>query len=264
MAKSKKEKLEVVEQQEEQSTFYYFYSQGCGFCKRSEPIVDEINKEGKYEILKLDLAESDNQGLKKELEQKYKKNCGTPWFINADTGHQVCGFREKDIIEKWLAGEDIPAPPRPKGPMPKPPFHDASKADVDKWKKEYGGWAEENSHLPNIQTAEQILERPRPKSDPPRPPVPNSTDEIIDAWGEDYKKWADENKHLPNMMPVDQMIQRFKQRRDGQQQPQPGMPTPQAPNVQAPPQGGNVKLTFDQRLSSLENKIDKIINALGA
>ena len=47
MAKSKKEKLEVVEQQEEQSTFYYFYSQGCGFCKRSEPIVDEINKEGK-------------------------------------------------------------------------------------------------------------------------------------------------------------------------------------------------------------------------
>ena len=73
MAKSKKEKLEVVEQQEEQSTFYYFYSQGCGFCKRSEPIVDEINKEGKYEILKLDLAESDNQGLKKELEQKYKK-----------------------------------------------------------------------------------------------------------------------------------------------------------------------------------------------
>ena len=104
MSKSKKDNLEVVEQKEEQSTFYYFYSQGCGFCKRSEPIVDEINKEGKYEILKLDLAESDNQGLKKELEQKYKKNCGTPWFINADTGHQVCGFIEKDIIEKWLAG----------------------------------------------------------------------------------------------------------------------------------------------------------------
>ena len=50
MAKSKEEKLEVVKQQEEQSTFYYFYSQGCGFCKRAEPIVDEINKEGKFEI----------------------------------------------------------------------------------------------------------------------------------------------------------------------------------------------------------------------
>ena len=44
MSKSKKEKLEVVKQQEEQSTFYYFYSQGCGFCKRAEPIVAEINK----------------------------------------------------------------------------------------------------------------------------------------------------------------------------------------------------------------------------
>ena len=29
---------------EKQSTFYYFYSQGRGFCKKSEPIVDEINK----------------------------------------------------------------------------------------------------------------------------------------------------------------------------------------------------------------------------
>ena len=159
MAKSKKEKLEVVEQQEEQSTFYYFYSQGCGFCKRSEPIVDEINKEGKYEILKLDLAESDNQGLKKELEQKYKKNCGTPWFINADTGHQVCGFREKDIIEKWLAGEDIPEPPRPKSPMPRVPFMDAPKKEENQWKKDYKKWADENSHLPGLETTEEILKR---------------------------------------------------------------------------------------------------------
>ena len=107
---------------EKQSTFYYFTSQGCGFCKRAEPIVDEINKEGKYEILKLDLAEPDNKGLKDELEKKYNKRCGTPWFIEAETGNQVCGFREKDIIEKWLEGEDIPAPPRPKGPPPKVPF----------------------------------------------------------------------------------------------------------------------------------------------
>ena len=176
MAKSKKEKLEVVEQQEEQSTFYYFYSQGCGFCKRSEPIVDEINKEGKYEILKLDLAESDNQGLKKELEQKYKKNCGTPWFINADTGHQVCGFREKDIIEKWLAGEDIPEPPRPKSPMPRVPFMDAPKKEENQWKKDYKKWADENSHLPGIQTAETILGRPRPKTQPPNPPNPVRTE----------------------------------------------------------------------------------------
>ena len=44
---------EVVDE-EEDSPWYYFYSQGCGWCKKSEPVVDELNKEG-YDILKLDL-----------------------------------------------------------------------------------------------------------------------------------------------------------------------------------------------------------------
>ena len=90
-----------------ESTLYYFYTTGCGFCKKAEPIVDELNKEGKYEILKLDLAEKDNQGLNKELKEKYKGQCGTPWFIDAETGNQVCGFREKDVIEKWASGEEL-------------------------------------------------------------------------------------------------------------------------------------------------------------
>ena len=29
-----------------ESSWYYFYSVGCGFCKRVDPIVDELNKEG--------------------------------------------------------------------------------------------------------------------------------------------------------------------------------------------------------------------------
>ena len=39
--KSKKSKKE--------SALYYFYSQGCGFCKRIEPMIDELNKDG-YDI----------------------------------------------------------------------------------------------------------------------------------------------------------------------------------------------------------------------
>ena len=39
---------------------YYFYSQGCGWCKRTEPLIDELNNEG-YNILKLDLADGDNK-----------------------------------------------------------------------------------------------------------------------------------------------------------------------------------------------------------
>ena len=119
MAKSKKDKSQVEEKnvevvEEEESTLYYFYSVGCGFCKKAEPIVDKFNKSGKYpEILKLDLAEPDNKGLKDELSKKYNKQCGTPWFIDGKTGNQVCGYREKGDIEKWVNGEDIPAPPRP-------------------------------------------------------------------------------------------------------------------------------------------------------
>ena len=248
MSKSKKDNLEVVEQKEEQSTFYYFYSQGCGFCKKSEPIVDELNKEGKYpEILKLDLADKDNQGLNKELKEKYKKQCGTPWFINAETGHQVCGYREKDIVEKWLNGEDIPEAPRPKGPMPRPPFMDADKNEVDKWKEDYKKWSDENSHLPGLQTAEQILERPRPKTQPPQPPNPQMTDEQLDEWGKGYEKWAKENSHLPNLQPADVIKDRLKQQRQQMQQ---APPPPISPDI-------------SNRMDSLEQKLNKLMDHLG-
>ena len=104
---------------EETKDLYFFYSQGCAFCKQLEPIVDELNKEG-YSILKLDIAESDNKGLKQELQDKYKKGCGTPWLINPETGNDVCGWREKDIIKKWADGKVVPPPPPGMGP-PLPP-----------------------------------------------------------------------------------------------------------------------------------------------
>jgi thiol-disulfide isomerase/thioredoxin len=252
MAKSKNNKsqveeknLEVVEDKE--STFYYFYSVGCGFCKKAEPIVDELNKQG-HNILKLDLSEKDNQGLKQELEKKYNKKCGTPWFIDGETGNQVCGFREKGDIEKWLKGEDIPAPPRPNGPPPKLPFHGAPKKEVDKWKKDYKKWTKDNEHMPNLQTVEQILERPRPKSDPPRPPAPNSTDKQYDDWAKEYDKWVKENNHLPNLQSSSTILPRLKSQG-------------QAAN----PSSTNSGLNPDQnaRITRVEQKLDKLLRHLG-
>ena len=121
---------EVIKE-EQSSSWYYFYSVGCGFCKKVEPIVDELVKEG-HDILKLDMSDPENAKINKELQQEYKVQCGTPWFINADTGKGVCGFREKDVLEKWAKGEEIPAPPRPKGVPPKPPLHGASNEEVKK------------------------------------------------------------------------------------------------------------------------------------
>ena len=204
-----------------------------------------MNKDG-YNILKLDLANAENKKIQDELKKQYNLQCGTPWLIDPEDGNQICGFREKDVIEKWANGEEIPAPPRPKGPMPRPPFHDASKDEVKEWKKQYKKWAKENEHLPKIQTAEEILERPRPKTQPPAPPAPDASDTELDSWGQEYNKWKDENSHLPNLQPVDVILNNFKQRRDRNPNANANVPLPQEGSL----------------LQRIEIKLDKIINHL--
>ena len=248
---------EVVEDDEADSPWYYFYSQGCGWCKKSEPIVDELIKEG-HDILKLDLADADNREINKELQEEYNIQCGTPWFINEATGKGICGFREKDIIEKWLAGEDIPEPPRPKGPIPKPPLMGAPEEQVTKWKKDYEKWLKENDHLPDSQkkTADAILAMPRPKTDPPAPPKPTDVDEVLDQWGKDYDVWAKEKDHLPNLQSGGQIVARMKAQRAAQ--------AGQAGGAQptAPIDDGKLN-TLDAKIQALEVKVDKIIAHFG-
>ena len=253
--KTKPKKDEVIEEKskkttKEESALYFFYTQGCGWCKKVMPHVDELIKEG-HEILKLDLADGDNQKLQNEVKAEYKAQCGTPWFVDAETGNQICGFREKDVLEKWAKGEEIPQPVRPTGPPPNPPLHGASEEDEGKWKKEYNEWYKKNDKLPNVKTAEELLKLPRPKSDPPKPPTPTATDEELEKWKKEYDVWSKENSHLPNMIPSDTIVERFKQRRDAQ-------------GNQSAMQGG-AKLSPDQeaRLTRVEQKLDKLIKHLG-
>tara|TARA_Y100001973_G_C5151416_1_gene308334 strand:+ start:287 stop:1189 length:903 start_codon:yes stop_codon:yes gene_type:complete len=259
---------EVVDDEEELSPWYYFFSVGCGFCKKVEPIVEELNKEG-HDILMLDMTEPDNQALNKELQQEYGKRCGTPWFINADTGEHVCGYREKAVLEKWLAGESIPEPPKLKSQMPKIPFMGSSKEEEKTWTDGYNKWLEDNNHMGDDfinrqRTAKDILESPRPKSDPPRPPMGmqlvNSTDEALDSWGEHMTKWQEENSHLPNLQPVAGMVQNMKNRRTQMQQQQ----QTQASGVAAGGSVDNSKInTLEAKVTALEVKIDKIMSHFG-
>ena len=142
-----------------ESTLYYFYSVGCGWCKKTEPLIDELNESGDYEILKLDLAEKDNQELNKQLKEKYGKQCGTPWLIDAESGNNICGHREKDIIEKWAKGEEIPEPPKPKSPPPPPPQDFDNEEQVKTWREGYEKWVKENDHMPNLPKADDMLNR---------------------------------------------------------------------------------------------------------
>ena len=250
--------------EDELSPWYYFFSQGCGWCKKASPVVEQLNTEG-HDILMLDVAEPDNQQLEQELFAEYNTRCGTPFFINADTGKSICGFREKDILEKWLAGEDIPEPPRPTGPPPKLPFHGSSDAENAKWTASYDKWIKDNDHMPddwkkNQKTASELLSNPRPKSDPPRPPMgqqlASATDEQIDKWGEDMGKWQEENNHLPNLQPPANMVQQMKARRNQM--------SGAAPAAGSGGTVDNAKLnSMDARVQALEVKIDKIINHFG-
>ena len=264
--KPAKQIVKTVEKTQE-SPWYVFCSTGCGFCKKAEPVIEELNNEG-YNILKLDVAEGDNQKLAQELKTEYGVQCGTPWFINAETGKGICGYREKAIVKKWLDGEDIPEPPRPKGPPPRVPFQGSTNKEEIAWKKEYKSWVEDNKHMPDNwqkqqKSASEIIDAPRPKSDPPRPPMgpqmAQASDVVLDKWGEEMKVWQEENKHLPNLQPVDTIVQNLKNRRDQMAAQQAGG---------APAAGGgvvdNAKLnTMDAKVQALEVKIDKIMNHFG-
>ena len=123
------------------------------------------------------------------------------------------------------------------------------------WKREYKKWTEENKHMPNLQSAEQLLERPRPKTEPPGPPNPNMTDEQMEEWGKSYDKWTKENGHLPNLQPAATIMARFKRQNAIQ-----GM---QGQNQQGgPPQGPGV-VTQDVRIDAIEAKLDRLITHLG-
>ena len=226
-----------------ESPWYYFHSQGCAFCKKLDPIIDELNEEG-HEILILDMVENDNKQLYNELQQEYKKKCGTPWLVNAETGKDICGFRDKNTILKWLNGEEIPPPPTPTGPMPRPPFQGVDKKEEKKWISEYNVWADKNKHLPNILSAKDILAKPRPKSLPPQFPHINASEDVYSKFKNDWDNWAKDNQHMPNIQTGTQIVDKLKQR-----------PTPQ--NVNSP------NSNLENRLINLEEKMNKLMLHLG-
>ena len=141
-----------------ESTLHYFYSVGCAYCNKVEPIVDKLNSNG-YNIVKLDTTHKANELFKKEMEEKFKIKCGTPLLVNSETGNNVCGWRGEDVIKKWADGEEILEPPKPKSPPPPLPQNWDDEKLIEDWKQSYVKWKDENTHIPNLQPVNDVMER---------------------------------------------------------------------------------------------------------
>ena len=136
----------------------YIMSNSCGWCTKANPVVEELVKDG-YKITTLDVMNPDEGKRANEIKSKHNAQCGTPLFLDAETGNQICGFRERDVLEKWAKGEEIPKPPQPKSPPPPPPQDLGNKEQVDTFSGKYETWVKENSHLPNLLSIDQVMER---------------------------------------------------------------------------------------------------------
>tara|TARA_R100000231_G_scaffold119633_1_gene89719 strand:+ start:439 stop:984 length:546 start_codon:yes stop_codon:yes gene_type:complete len=141
-----------------ESTLYYFYSIGCVFCNKVEPIVDKLNSQG-YDIQKIDISDGQNKLFKHEVEEKYNFRCGTPLLIDSETGNSICGWRGDKMIKKWADGEEISEPPKPKGEAPRLPQDFFDESQIKDFTKQYKKWAKKNSHLHGLQTAEEIIDK---------------------------------------------------------------------------------------------------------
>ena len=84
------EESKQSKEESKESQWYYFYTEGCAWCKRANPIVDELINEG-HEILKLDLADGDNRKLQDEIKKSV--------VLFTKTGIYY-GYRNKMVI--WL------------------------------------------------------------------------------------------------------------------------------------------------------------------
>ena len=155
---TKKTKTKTSKKTTQKHDLLYIMSNSCGWCKKADPIVSELKKDG-HNITTLDVMNPDESKKANEIKQKYNVQCGTPLFIDAETGNQVCGFREKDILEKWAQGEEIPKPPQPKTPPPPPPADLENEEQVADFKTKYEKWCKENDHMPKLLPFDDVLNR---------------------------------------------------------------------------------------------------------
>ena len=81
----------------------------CVHCKEMHPLVEQLEKELKIKVVKLEVwHNSDNAKLMKELDKDQEGNefCGgVPFFYNEKTGKKICGNTSFEKLKAWAEGK---------------------------------------------------------------------------------------------------------------------------------------------------------------
>ena len=93
----------------------------------------------------MDVTNPEDSKKAQEITTKHNAQCGTPHFIDAETGNRVCGLKEDDI-KKWANGEKIPLPP-PRQPQQRPQAPVANPNAMQNIEFNFGVYQEAKQHL---------------------------------------------------------------------------------------------------------------------
>ena len=105
------------------------------------------------------------------------------------------------------------------------------------------------SIYPKDYSGEEIPEQPKPKSAPPPQPVDLEDKDLVDTWKKSYMKWKADNNHVPTIPDADIMLENLKKQKKMMAQRQ--------------QQGQTQNLEMSNRISGIEQKLDKLMKHLG-
>jgi len=143
------------------SPIYFFTRSGCGWCKKMEPSIKEINntlnEEQKIQILSIDDQKS--KVIYNNIIRVSRVQEVVPFMYNSNIGTTLLGYKDKKDIKKFLRAESIDDK-KPIELLPRFEIKTSSKKDFDIWKKDVILWYEKNKNdLPsNVIPKERMID----------------------------------------------------------------------------------------------------------
>ena len=142
------------------SPIYYFTRSGCGWCKKMQPSIEQINNtlsdEQKIQIHNID--EEKSKVIYNSIINRYKLKRIVPMLYNSNIGTYLIGYQDKRNVEQFLKANPLKER-KPLSPMPTFDIQESNKKDFDNWKKSVILWYEKNKNdLPtNVISQEKMI-----------------------------------------------------------------------------------------------------------